>query len=71
MRLPVERFPVLSTLSINRDGDDVVVTNRVILTVAQHCKFFKKLDLYLAEITDVSIVALAKGCPLLETAPYR
>ena len=63
----LERFPALSTLKINRSGEDVLVTNRVILTVAQHCKFFKKLDLYGAELTDVSIVALAKNCPLLET----
>lgn len=62
----IERFPALSTLKINRDGYQPLVTDRTVLAVAGRCKSFKTLDLYGAELSDVSIVALANNCPLLE-----
>ncbi|CAH0377113.1 unnamed protein product [Pelagomonas calceolata] len=67
----LERFPALSTLRVSPrgpgGGDEALVRDKTVLAVARHCKSFKKLDLYGAELTDASIVALANGCPLLET----
>jgi F-box/leucine-rich repeat protein 2/20 len=53
--------------SITINGDETELTDMFFVTLAQCCPLLAKVDIFRADISEVSMEALAAGCPKLQS----